>query len=195
MGGIHPTESSTIATTANNGNEQHNQSEAAPTTITKSRSHRKVKRLNGLGIDHFSLKKRMYLGPTSMDAELSFIMTNLGQVRTGCCVLDPFVGTDTRNLSASALRNLMVVTFNQTKTIRILREDYHDPTNPITSTIPTGNRAYSHNNNSDDEKVNDNHNTYGHPSHCTLLSFIPLLKRNLLKRGKCGFLSVRGIWT
>jgi len=31
-------------------------------------------------VDKFSLKKRKYLGPTSMDTELSMIMTNLGQV-------------------------------------------------------------------------------------------------------------------
>jgi tRNA (guanine10-N2)-methyltransferase len=44
-------------------------------------------------IDHYSLKKRAYLGPTSMDAELSFVMTNLGQVKKGTIAFDPFVGT------------------------------------------------------------------------------------------------------
>ena len=44
-------------------------------------------------IDQFTLKKRKYLGPTSMDTELSFVMANLGHVRKGSMVLDPFVGT------------------------------------------------------------------------------------------------------
>ena len=46
-----------------------------------------------LAIDNFSLKKRIYLGTTSMDAELSFIMANLGRVQPGSLVYDPFVGT------------------------------------------------------------------------------------------------------
>ncbi|KAI9010109.1 S-adenosyl-L-methionine-dependent methyltransferase [Hyaloraphidium curvatum] len=41
----------------------------------------------------FDLKKREYLGTTSMDAELSLVMANMGKVRPGCLVLDPFVGT------------------------------------------------------------------------------------------------------
>lgn len=41
----------------------------------------------------YTLKKRTYIGPTSMDAELSFIMANMGRVGTGHLVLDPFAGT------------------------------------------------------------------------------------------------------
>eukprot|EP00554_Chaetoceros_debilis_P002403 CAMPEP_0194084864 /NCGR_PEP_ID=MMETSP0149-20130528/15096_1 /TAXON_ID=122233 /ORGANISM="Chaetoceros debilis, Strain MM31A-1" /LENGTH=539 /DNA_ID=CAMNT_0038767621 /DNA_START=114 /DNA_END=1730 /DNA_ORIENTATION=- len=41
----------------------------------------------------FNLKRRSYLGPTSMDAELSLIMTNLGRVQKGSFCFDPFVGT------------------------------------------------------------------------------------------------------
>jgi tRNA (guanine10-N2)-methyltransferase len=44
-------------------------------------------------MEQYDLKKRAYLGPTSMDAELSFVMANLGQVQKGTVVLDPFVGT------------------------------------------------------------------------------------------------------
>jgi tRNA (guanine10-N2)-methyltransferase len=55
------------------------------------------------GVEQYSLKKRVYLGPTSMDAELSFIMTNLGQVEKGNFVMDPFVGTGSILLS-SAIR-------------------------------------------------------------------------------------------
>lgn len=52
-------------------------------------------------IADFSLKQRKYLGPTSMDAELSFIMTNLGQVARGRMVFDPFVGTGSILLSCA----------------------------------------------------------------------------------------------
>lgn len=44
-------------------------------------------------IDKQTLKKRAYIGPTSMDAELSLIMANLGLIQPGHIVLDPFVGT------------------------------------------------------------------------------------------------------
>ena len=44
-------------------------------------------------VEKYSLKSRRYLGPTSMDSELSMIMTNLGQVKQGTFCFDPFVGT------------------------------------------------------------------------------------------------------
>lgn len=44
-------------------------------------------------ISSFSLKKRKYLGTTSMDAELAMFMCNLALVRKGSIVYDPFVGT------------------------------------------------------------------------------------------------------
>lgn len=44
-------------------------------------------------LEQYDLKRRIYLGPTSMDAELSFIMSNLGHVQKSSIVLDPFVGT------------------------------------------------------------------------------------------------------
>lgn len=53
------------------------------------------------GVEQYSLTKRAYLGPTSMDAELSFIMTNLGQVEKGSFVIDPFVGTGSILLSCA----------------------------------------------------------------------------------------------
>ncbi len=43
--------------------------------------------------EKYNLKKRTYLGPTSMDSELSLIMTNLGRVQKGSICFDPFVGT------------------------------------------------------------------------------------------------------
>eukprot|EP00531_Pseudo-nitzschia_arenysensis_P017940 CAMPEP_0116152884 /NCGR_PEP_ID=MMETSP0329-20121206/20922_1 /TAXON_ID=697910 /ORGANISM="Pseudo-nitzschia arenysensis, Strain B593" /LENGTH=612 /DNA_ID=CAMNT_0003649701 /DNA_START=181 /DNA_END=2019 /DNA_ORIENTATION=- len=53
------------------------------------------------GMDHYSLKSRPYLGPTSMDAELSFVMTSLGKVTKGTIVFDPFVGTGSILLSCA----------------------------------------------------------------------------------------------
>lgn len=44
-------------------------------------------------MNQYDLNKRSYLGPTSMDAELSFVMSNVGQVQQSSVVLDPFVGT------------------------------------------------------------------------------------------------------
>lgn len=44
-------------------------------------------------VDKFTLKKRAYLGTTSMDAELSLIMANMARVKPGDLVYDPFVGT------------------------------------------------------------------------------------------------------
>ncbi|KAJ3055590.1 hypothetical protein HK097_010014 [Rhizophlyctis rosea] len=44
-------------------------------------------------VNKYDLKKREYLGITSMDAELSLIMANQALVRPGSFVLDPFVGT------------------------------------------------------------------------------------------------------
>ena len=41
----------------------------------------------------YTLKKRPYLGPTSTDHLLAFLMANQGQVQPGDFVLDPFVGT------------------------------------------------------------------------------------------------------
>ena len=61
---------------------------------------RSTRRMGG-NIPKYDLKQRNYLGPTSMDAELSFIMTNLGQVQKGQCVFDPFVGTGSILLSCA----------------------------------------------------------------------------------------------
>ncbi|KAJ2779491.1 hypothetical protein H4R18_003972 [Coemansia javaensis] len=44
-------------------------------------------------IDRFDVKKRRYLGNTTMDAELSLIMANQALARPGALVYDPFVGT------------------------------------------------------------------------------------------------------
>jgi tRNA (guanine10-N2)-methyltransferase len=41
----------------------------------------------------YDLKKRLYIGPTSLDHHLAFLMGNASHVRKGSLVLDPFVGT------------------------------------------------------------------------------------------------------
>lgn len=44
-------------------------------------------------MDHFSLKKRKYVGNTSMEAEISLLMANAGLCSENKLVYDPFVGT------------------------------------------------------------------------------------------------------
>ncbi len=41
----------------------------------------------------FELNKRIYLGPTSTDNNLAFLMCNQALVEPGSIVIDPFVGT------------------------------------------------------------------------------------------------------
>jgi tRNA (guanine10-N2)-methyltransferase len=87
----------------------------------KAKSIRQWKRLNGTGLEQYSLKQRKYLGPTSMDTELAFIMTNLGQVRRGYVVLDPFVGTGSILLSAAVHVKGRIFTVGTDIDIRVLR--------------------------------------------------------------------------
>ncbi|KAJ1838211.1 hypothetical protein LPJ70_005556, partial [Coemansia sp. RSA 2708] len=44
-------------------------------------------------VERFDVKKRRYLGNTTMDAELSLVMANQALARSGTLVYDPFVGT------------------------------------------------------------------------------------------------------
>ncbi|KAJ2235512.1 NADPH-adrenodoxin reductase, partial [Coemansia sp. RSA 485] len=52
-------------------------------------------------IDKFDVKKRKYLGNTTMDAELSLVMANQALARPGILVYDPFVGTGSFLLTCS----------------------------------------------------------------------------------------------
>jgi tRNA (guanine10-N2)-methyltransferase len=52
-------------------------------------------------ISELSLKKRKFIGNTSMDAQLSLLMANQGLVRPGDFVYDPFVGTGSLLVSAA----------------------------------------------------------------------------------------------
>lgn len=54
---------------------------------------RKVASGQGYVCAKFSLKTRRYIGPTSMDAELAFVMSNMARVKEGHLVVDPFCGT------------------------------------------------------------------------------------------------------
>lgn len=69
-------------------------------------------------LEQYSLKKRVYLGPTSMDSELSLIMTNLALVKKGSFAFDPFVGTGSILLTA-ALRGAYA--FGTDIDLRVLR--------------------------------------------------------------------------
>jgi tRNA (guanine10-N2)-methyltransferase len=44
-------------------------------------------------VETYNLKKRAYLGPTSMDAELALLSANMALARPGALALDPFAGT------------------------------------------------------------------------------------------------------
>ncbi|CAH2085851.1 unnamed protein product [Euphydryas editha] len=52
-------------------------------------------------IQTHSLKKRQFIGNTSMDAQLSLIMANQAQVETGLIILDPFVGSGSLFIAAA----------------------------------------------------------------------------------------------
>ena len=66
----------------------------------------------------YNLKKRPYLGPTSTDHELSFLMANQGQVREGDFVYDPFVGTGS---IAMALQHFKAFVFGSDLDIRVIK--------------------------------------------------------------------------
>lgn len=51
----------------------------------------------------YSLKRRRYIGPTSMDAELAFVMANMAGVQKDSLVLDPFCGTGGIMVACKAL--------------------------------------------------------------------------------------------
>lgn len=52
-------------------------------------------------IRDFSLKGRKYVGSTSLDSELAFLMANQAKVMPGSLIFDPFCGTGSALLAAS----------------------------------------------------------------------------------------------
>lgn len=71
----------------------------------------------------YTLTKRRYLGPTSMDHELSFLMCNLGQVRKHSLVYDPFAGTGSILVAAAAWGGRV---FGTDIDIRVIRDGKRD---------------------------------------------------------------------
>jgi tRNA (guanine10-N2)-methyltransferase len=53
--------------------------------------------------NYYSLKRRAYIGPTSMDAELAFVAANFAHIKPGALVLDPFCGTGSILVSCARL--------------------------------------------------------------------------------------------
>jgi tRNA (guanine10-N2)-methyltransferase len=51
----------------------------------------------------FHLSRRTMLGPTSTNAELSFVMANMARVKPGSLVLDPFCGTGSTLVSCTEM--------------------------------------------------------------------------------------------
>lgn len=56
---------------------------------------------NRSAMDLFDLKKRNYIGITSMNAELSLIMSNMAKLRQHDLVYDPFLGTGSFMVTSS----------------------------------------------------------------------------------------------
>lgn len=71
----------------------HGRRSEAPDTPRQVFLARRVATGDGRVRADFSLKKRAYIGPTSMDAELAFVMAGMARVRPGTLVCDPFCGT------------------------------------------------------------------------------------------------------
>ena len=54
-------------------------------------------------VDQYTLKRRTYLGTTSMEAEISFFTANQALVKQGSLIMDPFVGTGSLLVTCAAL--------------------------------------------------------------------------------------------
>lgn len=90
-------------------------------------------------INKYNLKKREYLGTTSMDAELSLVMANQALLKPGKLVLDPFVGTGSflctsaefgaytmgADIDGRQIRGLTKLTKGRTRGVRSNIEQYN----------------------------------------------------------------------
>ena len=65
----------------------------------------RARELVGLG----DLKRRAYLGPTSLDNEVALLMASFAFVRPGAVVLDPFVGTGSILIACAQFRAQLCV--------------------------------------------------------------------------------------
>lgn len=52
----------------------------------------------------YNLKNRVYLGPTSTEHDLAFLMVNQARVKENDMVFDPFVGSGSILVAASHFR-------------------------------------------------------------------------------------------
>ena len=59
-------------------------------------------------IRKLDIKKRKFIGNTTMDPQLALLMANLAQVRPGSTVLDPFVGTGSLLVAAAEFGGFVV---------------------------------------------------------------------------------------
>lgn len=71
----------------------------------------------------YDLRRRRYLGPTSMDTELAFMMCNLALVRRSSLVLDPFVGTGSILIPAAHLGAMTLGTDIDIRVIKMGKKD------------------------------------------------------------------------
>lgn len=77
-----------------------------------------VNEARGPLLQKYDLKKRRYLGPTTMDSELAFIMCTLCSVRKSSFVVDPFVGTGGLLVPAAARG---AITFGMDIDMRVIK--------------------------------------------------------------------------
>lgn len=73
-------------------------------------------------IKKYDLKKRLYLGPTSLDTTLTFLIANFCNVKKGDFVLDPFVGTGSILI---AMAHYGAICYGLDIDIRVLRGDMY----------------------------------------------------------------------
>lgn len=66
----------------------------------------------------YNLQDRKYLGPTSLDNKLSFLMTNFGLIQKGDLVFDPFAGTGSLLIPPS---HFGAIVFGSDIDIRVLK--------------------------------------------------------------------------
>jgi tRNA (guanine10-N2)-methyltransferase len=71
----------------------------------------------------FDLRSRRYLGPTSMDAQLAFIMAALACVRPGGVAFDPFAGTGSVLVAAAARGALTLGADIDLRVLRVGKRD------------------------------------------------------------------------
>ncbi|KAG2424414.1 hypothetical protein HXX76_014468 [Chlamydomonas incerta] len=82
-------------------------------------------------LESYSLKRRLYLGPTSMDAEIAFIMCNQAKVKRGQLMLDPYAGTGSILVAAAHYGAKVMGTDID---IKVLREGKPGPGGPGSAT-------------------------------------------------------------